>query len=206
MTSVRGRTGCAMGGSRGWEGVLVGGAGGGAGPHRAALGVAQVRVHDLDEVEGVLVVVADRLDVERDDRPHLIERAHLADDPDDGSLPARGGRGRQRMRCVQREADRVGRVCARLANRPPLCALLGGRLVLRSIDPHLDVDRAGAIVNRVLQVGVLLVSIGDQTDNRDLMQVLAVHREAVVAPRRRGVLQLLDGRRQERLLVELLPL
>ena len=110
------------------------------------------------------------------------------------------------MRCVQREADRVGRVCARLANRPPLCALLGGRLVLRSIDPHLDVDRAGAIVNRVLQVGVLLVSIGDQTDNRDLMQVLAVHREAVVAPRRRGVLQLLDGRRQERLLVELLPL
>ena len=110
------------------------------------------------------------------------------------------------MRCAQREADRVGRGCARLANRPPLCALLGGRLVLRSIDPHLDVDRAGAIVNRVLQVGVLLVSIGDQTDNRDLMQVLAVHREAVVAPGRRGVLQLLDGRRQERLLVELLPL
>eukprot|EP00964_Phaeocystis_antarctica_P072208 scaffold44129_cov61-Phaeocystis_antarctica.AAC.7 len=28
------------------------------------------------------------LDVEGDDRPHLVERAHLTDDPHDGTLPA----------------------------------------------------------------------------------------------------------------------
>ena len=56
--------------------------------HRSALGVAQVRVYDLDEVEGVLVEVGQGLDVEGDDRPHLVERPHLTDDPHDGTLPA----------------------------------------------------------------------------------------------------------------------
>ena len=56
--------------------------------HRSALSVAQVRVYDLDEVEGVLVEVGQRLDVEGDDRPHLVERPHLTDDPHDGTLPA----------------------------------------------------------------------------------------------------------------------
>jgi len=89
---------------------------------------------------------------------------------------------------------------------PPLRALLDGGLVRRGVYPHLDVDRVGAVVDRVLQVGVLLVGARDQPDNGDLVEVLAVHGEAVVAAGGRRVLQLLDRARRERLLVQLLPL
>ena len=89
---------------------------------------------------------------------------------------------------------------------PPLRALLHGGLVRSGIYPHLDVHRVGAIVDRVLQVGVLLIGVRDQPDDGDLVEVLAVHGEAVVAAGGRRVLQLLDRARRERLLVQLLPL
>ena len=173
--------------------------------HRAALGVTQVRVYDLNEVERVLVKVREGLDVEGDDRPYLVERAHLTDDPHDSTFPAsvaaidgdrqQWGGGGTRVAAVK------GELCA-----PPLCALLDGCLVRRGVNPHLDVDRVGAVVDCVLQVGVLLIGVRNQPDNGHLVEVLAVHGEAVVAARRRRILQLFDSARRERLLVQLLPL
>ena len=64
---------------------------------------------------------------------------------------------------------------------PPLRTLLDGGLVRRGVYPHLDVDRVGSVVDRVLQVGVLLIGTRDQPDNGDLVEVLAVHGETVVA-------------------------
>jgi hypothetical protein len=102
----------------------------------------------------------------------------------------------------------VGRELLRSSSEraPPLRALLDGSLVRRGVYPHLDVDRVGAIVDRVLQVGVLLIGVCDQPDDGDLVEVLAVHGEAVVAAGSRRVLQLLDRARRERLLVQLLSL
>mmetsp|Transcript_16033 Transcript_16033/g.32438 ORF Transcript_16033/g.32438 Transcript_16033/m.32438 type:complete len:242 (-) Transcript_16033:5-730(-) len=142
---------------------------------RTALGVAQVRVYDLDEMEGVLIEIGQGLDVEGDDGPHLVERAHLADDPHNGALP-------------------------------PLRTLLDGSLIRRGVYPHLDGDRVRAIVERVLQVGVLLISVCDQAYDGHLVEVLAVDGETIVGAGCRRTLQLLDRARRKRLLVQLLSL
>ena len=96
--------------------------------------------------------------------------------------------------------------CSVRPGEPPLRALLDGRLVRRGVYPHLDVDRVGAIIDGVLQIGVLLISVRDQPDDGDLVEILTVHGEAVVAPGRRRILQLLDRARREALLVQLLSL
>mmetsp|Transcript_30064 Transcript_30064/g.95863 ORF Transcript_30064/g.95863 Transcript_30064/m.95863 type:complete len:282 (+) Transcript_30064:861-1706(+) len=84
----------------------------------------------------------------------------------------------------------------------PHRAALDSLLLRVLVDPHLDHDVVGAVVDGELQVGVLLFGRHDEANNGDLVQLVPVNREGLLARGCvGGTLQLFDGHGKQRLLV-----
>mmetsp|Transcript_29590 Transcript_29590/g.80819 ORF Transcript_29590/g.80819 Transcript_29590/m.80819 type:complete len:207 (-) Transcript_29590:37-657(-) len=122
-------------------------------------------------MQGIFVVVRDGLNVEGDNRARVVEDAQLPNHTNKLALS-------------------------------PLSTAFNRLVLIVLVDPHLHEDVIRSIIQGILQICVLLVRRQNQPDDGDLVQFLSVNSERLLTGSSRwGILQLLDGDREKRLLI-----